>query len=91
MWTNKQFPADLVTFTEKLLNGKLHLLYSGCSSEEYSEPSETLKLKHFAKIDNGVDRSPSCLWPVSDCYPVYVSVSGKAKPKSWKLIKNKGN
>ena len=24
-----QFPADLVTFTEEILNGKLHFLYSG--------------------------------------------------------------
>ena len=25
MWPNTQFPADLVTFTEAILNGKLHL------------------------------------------------------------------
>ena len=24
MWPNPQFPADLVTFTEEVLNGKLH-------------------------------------------------------------------
>ena len=24
MWPNPQFPADLVKFTEKILNGKLH-------------------------------------------------------------------
>ena len=23
MWTSPQFPADLITFTEKILNGKL--------------------------------------------------------------------
>ena len=28
MWPNPQFPADLVTFTEKILNGKLHFLCS---------------------------------------------------------------
>ena len=28
MWPNPQFPADLVTFTEKSLNKKLHLLYN---------------------------------------------------------------
>ena len=27
MWLNPQFPADLVTFTEKILQGKLHFLY----------------------------------------------------------------
>ena len=26
MWTNPQFPADLVTFTKEILNGKLHFL-----------------------------------------------------------------
>ena len=28
MWPNPQFPADLVTFTEEIMNGKLHLLCS---------------------------------------------------------------
>ena len=27
MWPNPQFPADLVTFTEEILNGKLHFLW----------------------------------------------------------------
>ena len=31
MWPNVQFPADLVTFTEEILNGELHLLWSACS------------------------------------------------------------
>ena len=26
MWPNPEFPADLVTFTEEILNGKLHSL-----------------------------------------------------------------
>ena len=29
MWPNLQFPADLVAFTEEILNGKLHFLCSG--------------------------------------------------------------
>ena len=28
MWPNPQFPADLVTFTEEILNGKLLFLCS---------------------------------------------------------------
>ena len=28
MWSNPQFPADLVTFTEEILNGKLYFLVS---------------------------------------------------------------
>ena len=26
MWPNPQFPADMVTFTEEILDGKLHFL-----------------------------------------------------------------
>ena len=33
MWPNPQFLADLVTFTEEILNGKLHFL---CSASSYS-------------------------------------------------------
>ena len=31
MWPNLQFPADLVTFIEEILTGKLHFLYSVAS------------------------------------------------------------
>ena len=31
MWPNPHFPADLVTFTEEILNGKLQFLYDGHS------------------------------------------------------------
>ena len=31
MWSNPQFPANLVTFTEEILNGKLHFLCSVCT------------------------------------------------------------
>ena len=30
MWPSAQFPADLVTFTEEILNGKLYFLCSAC-------------------------------------------------------------
>ena len=32
MWPNPQFPADLATFLEEILNGKLHFL---CSKKGY--------------------------------------------------------
>ena len=41
MWLNAQFSADSVTFTEEILNGKLHFLCSvsqRSSLEVYSEP-----------------------------------------------------
>ena len=34
MWLNPEFPADLVTFTEEIFNGKLHFLCSD-STEHY--------------------------------------------------------
>ena len=36
MWPNSQFPADLVTFTEENLNGKLHFLCSGVADNRGS-------------------------------------------------------
>ena len=37
MWPNPQFPADLVTFTEEILNGKLRIL---CSVKTITNPME---------------------------------------------------
>ena len=34
MWPNPQFPGDLVTFTEEILNGKLNFLCSENISHE---------------------------------------------------------
>ena len=34
MWPNPQFPADLVTFTEEILNGKLPFI---CSVRDKNE------------------------------------------------------
>ena len=36
MWPNSQFPADLVTFTKKILHGKLYFLYSENTILQYS-------------------------------------------------------
>ena len=39
MWTNSQFPADLVTITEEILIGKLHFLRSVINSDKRFDPS----------------------------------------------------
>ena len=44
MWPNPQFPSDLVTFTEEILNGKLHFL---CSDP--SRPDSGRREKSFMK------------------------------------------
>ena len=41
MWTNPEFPADLVTFTEETLNGKLHFL---CSVRKLEKEKKNSKL-----------------------------------------------
>ena len=35
MWPNPQFSAELVTFTEEILNGKLYFLYSASCFEGF--------------------------------------------------------
>ena len=42
MWPNPQFPADLVTFTEEIFNGKLHFLYSDSLMHNVPKWSGTL-------------------------------------------------
>ena len=47
MWPNPQFPADLIIFTEEILNGKLRFLYS-----VYSEHCQISEMECFAKKIN---------------------------------------
>ena len=39
MQPNLRFPADLVTFTEEIPNGELHLLCSACHWEMLGTPN----------------------------------------------------
>ena len=45
MWTNPQEAADLVTFTEEILNGKLHFLCSVCTGVNFRGFTVFEKLK----------------------------------------------
>ena len=40
MWPNPQKTADLVTFTEEILNGKLHFLCSALKTANHGKSSE---------------------------------------------------
>ena len=55
MWPNPQFSADLVTFTEEILNGKLHFLCSDSElvvqSKQFCEYSGTPNLSLKVKQD----------------------------------------
>ena len=48
MWPNPHFPADMFTFTEEILNGKLHFL---CSDIVVLESFENKDHSH-SKNDN---------------------------------------
>ena len=56
MWPNPQFLTDLVTFTEEILNGKLHFLCSvltSISSEiEVSKSPYSVEMRENAKQKN---------------------------------------
>ena len=52
MWPNPQETANLVTFTEEILNRKLHFLcseYGRCRSAEVQLQMNTVILKHLKK------------------------------------------
>ena len=51
MWPNSQFLADLVTFTEEMLNRKLQVLYNGMSSRSLSVESNQV---HYERIRHHV-------------------------------------
>ena len=49
MLPNAQFPADLVTFTEEILNGKLYFLCS--DSTNHGNGSDTIFVTEANKIN----------------------------------------
>ena len=50
MWPNRQEPADLVTFTEEIRNGKLHFLCSEYYYNEGRKTSHTVVLKKYERL-----------------------------------------
>ena len=51
MWPNPQFPADLVTFTDEILNEKFHFLceIALCSFESKNQIANVLLEEWFIK------------------------------------------
>ena len=43
MWPNPQFPVDLVTFTEEILNWKLHFF---CSAAPFSKNGRNVGIQN---------------------------------------------
>ena len=53
MWPNPQFPADFVTFTEEILNGKLHFLRDVISAKIYVHSKNTRLILLGITLKNG--------------------------------------
>ena len=56
MWPNLQVPTDLVTFTEEILNGKLHFWCSDASSiiqTKVNNDKTKTTIERFVAIVNG--------------------------------------
>ena len=60
MYPNPQFAADLVTFTEEILNGKLHFL---CSAMPCFQIMTLLQMAYKVPFSKGQVCSQK-LWPV---------------------------
>ena len=60
MWPNPQFPADLVTFTEEILNGKLHFLCSGGKSKVFSISTSSIDFR-ISNLDMKTLKTSACL------------------------------
>ena len=54
MWPNPQFPADLVTFTQEILNRKIHFLYSGSNLVNQSLPNFCLNYPNITASRLGI-------------------------------------
>ena len=86
MQRNLQFPADLVTFTEESLDGKLHFLSSACrkANLNYSDrikgiesdlgTAASSKMKQFVIIFNG--------WKPLNYYHKPLHLGGCSSPRS---------
>ena len=70
MWPNLQFPADLVTFTEEIFNGKFHFLCSESFKKRYQMDSNNTGLSLSNNIPTKVILENSCVTsPISFINP----------------------
>ena len=86
MWPNPQFPADLVTFTGAILNGKLHFL---CSDRNIVFLRQT-KYLHFSNCNCMViflfDPLLTILKTLICHTKIYISVWIKIFPMHYKIF-----
>ena len=60
MWSNPQFPADLVTFTKDILNGKLHFLCRELADCNVKSDSYRKQLWHLTKGKKRSNAGSNC-------------------------------
>ena len=77
MWPNPQFPADLVTLSEKILNGKLH--FFNCVS--------LLCYWHFLKVFPSLCSVIALLLECQKCFtPPMLYLTTVAKSAVWRIL-----
>ena len=71
MWPNPQFPADLATFTEEILNSKLHFLCSHLQKlEEKKCPKMVQNIQQLAVLTLLHPGNPGKLSQVIFCFKI---------------------
>ena len=71
MWPNRQETVDLVTFTEEILNGKLHFLCSACCdllNRHAPRRKQYLRANHKPFINVKISRGIMIRTKLRNCY-----------------------
>ena len=70
MWLNPQESADLVTFTEQILNGKLHFLGSGIIKNEFDDykVDSTVQQSRWICLQEDIFSTKAAIWSYSQTY-----------------------
>ena len=68
MWSNPQFPVDLVKFTEEILNGKLHFL---CRDKTSSICARQILCLDYSNLEERRNISKLYMIARGHLFPVY--------------------
>ena len=74
MLPNPQFPADLVTFTEEILNGKLYFLFSEACTGPSTKFTKTSKQEqnHLSQLPHSFEPNICSSFATKFPYTVYL-------------------
>ena len=75
MWLNPQFPADLVTFTEEILNATIHFLCSADTVSKVAQSTDKGLLRKSISMMNEMAAGPlGLVWIVKTAREVEVGM-----------------